>query len=82
MMWKNQAHTAVMLIGVIELCFGSAHNWPTEISEIPSEYWHVEWSGRVRTIMEVSIPNIHFQSWLFFFLDKEAIACLDREEPE
>ena len=32
--------------------------------------------------MEVSISNIKFQSWLFFFLDQESIACLDREEPE
>ena len=29
--------------------------------------------------MEVSIVNINFQSWLFFFLDQEAIAYLDRE---
>ena len=34
----------------------------------------------VHPIIEVSIQNVHFQS--FFFLDEEAIACLDQEEPE
>ena len=42
----------------------------------------LEAQSLVSSIMEVSIRNIHFQSWLFFFLDQEAIACLDREEPE
>ena len=41
--------------------------------------------GKSRIIhpaMEVSIRNVHFSLGSFFFLDQEAIACLDREEPE
>ena len=45
-------------------------------NEYSFQSWHVS-----QTIA-VSIRNIHFSLGSFFFLDQEAIACLDREEPE